>query len=122
MTVDNMTIPIQLTGPFIKENNILENYSKKGKITHLAIFSPYNNYISYNHSIENGEEKIDIVHRSFQISINEEEKTTIAMNKMQILDYEIEDNFTLLSFNQDEGVGTLVTFDLEIEKKGGTIK
>ena len=117
-----MTIPIQLTGPFTKDNNILENYLKKGKITHLAIFSPYNNYISYNHSIENGEEKIDIVHRSFQISINEEEKTTIAMNKMQILDYEIEDNFTLLSFNQDEGVGTLVTFDLEIEEKGGTIK
>ena len=44
------------------------------------------------------------------------------MNKMQTLDYEIEDNFTLLSFNQDEGVDTLVTFDLEIEKKGGTIK
>ena len=39
------------------------------------------------------------------------------MNKMQMLDYEIEDNFTLLSFNQDEGVGTLVTFDLEIGKK-----
>ena len=117
-----ISIPIQLTGPFTKGNNILENYSKKGKITHLAIFSPYNNYISYNHIIENGEEKIDIVHRSFQISINEEEKTTIAMNKMQILDYEIEDNFTLLSFNQDEGVGTLVTFDLEIEEKGGIIK
>ena len=120
-----MTIPIQLTGPFTKGNNILENYSEKGKnkITHLAIFSPYNNYISYNHIIENGEEKINIVHRSFQISINnEEEKTTIAMNKMQTLDYEIEDNFTLLSFNQDEGVGTLVTFDLEIEEKGGTIK
>ena len=113
-----MTIPIQLTGPFTKGNNILENYSKKGKITHLAIFSPYNNYISYNHIIENEEEKINIVHRSFQISINnEEEKTTIAMNKMQTLDYEIEDNFTLLSFNQDEGVGTLVTFDLEIGKK-----
>ena len=117
-----MTIPIQLTGPFTKGNNILENYSKKGKITHLAIFSPYN-YISYNHINENGEEKIDVVHRSFQISINnEEEKTTIAMNKMQILDYEIDDNFTLLSFNQDEGVGTLVTFNLEIKKKGGTIK
>ena len=113
-----MTIPIQLTGPFTKDDNILENYSKKGKITHLAIFSPYNNYISYNHSIKNGEEKIDIVHRSFQISINnEKELTTIAMNKMQTLDYEIEDNFTLLSFNQDEGVGTLVTFDLEIGKK-----
>ena len=117
-----MTIPIQLTGPFTKGNNILKNYSEKGKITHLAIFSPYNNYISYNHIIENGEEKIDIVHRSFQISINEEEKTTIAMNKMQTLDYEIADNFTLLSFNQDEGVGTLVTFNLEIKKKGGTIK
>ena len=65
-----MTIPIQLTGPFTKGNNILENYSEKGKITHLAIFSPYNNYISYNHIIENGEEKINIVHRSFQISIN----------------------------------------------------
>ena len=116
-----ISIPIQLTGPFTKGNNILENYLKKGKITHLAIFSPYNNYISYNHIIENGEEKIDVVHRSFQISINnEEEKTTIAMNKMQTLDYEIEDNFTLLSFNQDEGVGTLVTFDLEIEGKGGT--
>ena len=112
-----MTIPIQLTGPFTKGNNILENYSKKGKITHLAIFSPYNNYISYNHIIENGEEKIDVVHRSFQISINKGEKVTIAMNKMQMLDYEIEDNFTLLSFNQDEGVGTLVTFDLEIGKK-----
>ena len=113
-----MTIPIQLTGPFTKGNNILKNYSEKGKITHLAIFSPYNNYISYNHIIENGEEKINIVHRSFQISINnEEEKITIAMNKMQMLDYEIEDNFTLLSFNQDEGAGTLVTFDLEIEEK-----
>ena len=112
-----MTIPIQLTGPFTKGNNILKNYSEKGKITHLAIFSPYNNYISYNHSIKNGEEKIDIVHRSFQISINEGEEATIAMNKMQMLDYEIEDNFTLLSFNQDEGVGTLVTFDLEIEEK-----
>ena len=117
-----MTIPIQLTGPFTKEKNILESYFKKGKITHLAIFSPYNNYISYNHIVENGEEKIDIVHRSFQISINEGEEATIAMNKMQMLDYEIEDNFTLLSFNQDEGVGTLVTFDLEIEEKGGTIK
>ena len=117
-----ISIPIQLTGPFTKGNNILENYSKKGKITHLAIFSPYNNYISYNHSIKNGEEKIDIVHRSFQISINEGEEATIAMNKMQTLDYEIDDNFTLLSFNQDEGVGTLVTFNLEIEKKGGTIK
>ena len=42
------------------------------------------------------------------------------MNKMQTLDYEIEDNFTLLCFNQDEGVGTLVTFDLEIKGKGGT--
>ena len=117
-----MTIPIQLTGPFTKGNNILENYSEKGKnkITHLAIFSPCNNYISYNHSIKNGEEKIDIVHRSFQISINEGEKATIAMNKMQTLDYEIEDNFTLLCFNQDEGVGTLVTFDLEIKGKGGT--
>lgn len=118
-----MTIPIQLTGPFTKGNNILKNYSEKGKITHLAIFSPYNNYISYNHIIENGEEKINIVHRSFQISINnEEKKTTIAMNKMQTLDYEIEDNFILLCFNQDEGVGTLVTFDLNIEGKGGTIK
>ena len=117
-----MIIPIQLTGPFTKEKNILESYFKKGKITHLAIFSPYNNYISYNHIVENGEEKIDIVHRSFQISINEGEEATIAMNKMQMLDYEIEDNFTLLSFNQDEGVGTLVTFDLEIEEKGGTIK
>ena len=115
-----MTIPIQLTGPFTKGNNILENYYKKGKIIHLAIFSPYNNYISYNHINENGEEKINIVHRSFQISINNEEEATIAMNKMQMLDYEIEDNFTLLSFNQDEGVGTLVTFDLEIEGKGGT--
>ena len=112
-----MTIPIQLTGPFTKGNNILENYSKKGKITHLAIFSPYNNYISYNHIIKNEEEKINIVHRSFKISINEGEEATIAMNKMQMLDYEIEDNFTLLSFNQDEGVGTLVTFDLEIGKK-----
>ena len=114
-----ITIPIQLTGPFTKGNNILENYSEKGKnkITHLAIFSPYNNYISYNHIIENGKEKIDVVHRSFQISINNEEEATIAMNKMQMLDYEIEDNFTLLSFNQDEGVGTLVTFDLEIGKK-----
>ena len=117
-----MTIPIQLTGPFTKGNNILKNYSEKGKITHLAIFSPYNNYISYNHIVENEEEKIDIVHRSFQISINKGDKTTIAMNKMQMLDYEIDDNFTLLSFNQDEGVGTLVTFNLEIEKKGGTIK
>lgn len=118
-----MTIPIQLTGPFIKGNNILENYSKKGKITHLTIFSPYNNYISYNRSIENGEEKIDIVYRSFQISINnEKESTTIVMNKMKTLDYEIGDNFTLLSFNQDEGIGTLVTFDLEIEEKGGIIK
>ena len=117
-----MIIPIQLTGPFTKEKNILESYFKKGKITHLAIFSPYNNYISYNHIVENGEEKIDIVHRSFQISINEGEEATIAMNKMQMLDYEIEDNFTLLCFNQEEGVGTLVTFDLEIEKKGGTIK
>ena len=117
-----MTIPIQLTGPFTKDDNILENYLKKGKITHLAIFSPYNNYISYNHIIENGEEKINIVHRSFQISINKGEEATIAMNKMQMLDYEIDDNFTLLSFNQDEGVGTLVTFNLEIEKKGGTIK
>ena len=117
-----MIIPIQLTGPFTKEKNILENYSKKGKITHLAIFSPYNNYISYNHIIGNEEEKINIVHRSFKISINKGEKTTIAMNKMQMLDYEIEDNFTLLSFNQDEGVGTLVIFDLEIEEKGGTIK
>ena len=117
-----MIIPIQLTGPFAKDDNILKNYSKKGKITHLAIFSPCNNYISYNHIIENGEEKIDIVHRSFQISINEGEKATIAMNKMQMLDYEIDDNFTLLSFNQDEGVGTLVTFNLEIKKKGGTIK
>ena len=117
-----ISIPIQLTGPFTKDNNILENYLKKGKITHLAIFSPYNNYISYNHIIENGEEKINIVHRSFQISINKGEEATIAINKMQTLDYEIEDNFTLLSFNQDEGVGTLVTFNLEIEKKGGTIK
>ena len=118
-----MIIPIQLTGPFTKEKNILENYLKKGKITHLAIFSPYNNYISYNHIVENEEEKIDIVHRSFQISINnEKELTTIAMNKMQTLDYEIEDNFTLLQFNQDEGIGTLVTFNLEIEEKGGTIK
>ena len=117
-----MTIPIQLTGPFTKDDNVLENYLKKGKITHLAIFSPNNNYISYNHIVENGEEKIDIVHRSFQISMNEGKKATIAMNKMQMLDYEIEDNFTLLSFNQDEGVGTLVTFDLEIEEKGGTIK
>ena len=117
-----MTIPIQLTGPFTKGNNILKNYSEKGKITHLAIFSPYNNYISYNHIIENGEEKIDVVHRSFQISINKGEEATIAMNKMQTLDYEIDDNFTLLSFNQDEGVGTLVTFNLEIKKKGGTIK
>ena len=112
-----MIIPIQLTGPFTKDDNILENYSKKGKITHLAIFSPYNNYISYNHIVENEEEKIDIVHRSFQISINKGNKTTIDMNKMQMLDYEIEDNFTLLSFNQDEGAGTLVTFDLEIEEK-----
>ena len=112
-----MIIPIQLTGPFTKDDNILENYSKKGKITHLAIFSPYNNYISYNHIVENEEEKIDIVHRSFQISINKGDKITIAMNKMQMLDYEIENNFTLLSFNQDEGVGTLVTFDLEIEEK-----
>ena len=115
-----MTIPIQLTGPFTKGNNILENYYKKGKIIHLAIFSPYNNYISYNHINENGEEKINIVHRSFKISINKGEEATIAMNKMQMLDYEIEDNFTLLSFNQDEGVSTLVTFDLEIEGKGGT--
>ena len=116
-----MTIPIQLTGPFTKGDNILKNYSEKGKITHLAIFSPYNNYISYNRIIENGEEKIDIVHRSFQISINnEKESTTIAINKMQTLDYEIEDNFTLLCFNQDEGVGTLVTFDLDIGGKGGT--
>ena len=108
-----MTIPIQLAGPFTKDNNILENYLEKGKITHLAIFSPYNNHI-----IKNEEEKIDVVHRSFQISINnEEEKTTIAMNKMQTLDYEIENNFTSLYFNQDEGVGTLVTFDLEIEEK-----
>ena len=112
-----MTIPIQLTGPFTKGNNILKNYSEKGKITHLAIFSPYNNYISYNHIIENGEEKINIVHRSFQISMNEGKEATISMNKMQMLDYEIEDNFTLLSFNQDEGVGTLVTFDLEIKKE-----
>lgn len=117
-----ISIPIQLTGPFTKGNNILENYSEKGKITHLAIFSPYNNYISYNHIIKNGEEKIDVVHRSFQISINKGEEATIAMNKMQMLDYEIDDNFTLLSFNQDEGIGTLVTFNLEIEKKGGTIK
>ena len=118
-----MTIPIQLTGPFTKGNNILENYSKKGKITHLAIFSPYNNYISYNHTIKNGEEKIDVVYRSFQISINEEkEPTTIVMNKMKTLDYEIDDNFTSLCFNQDEGVGTLVTFDLEIEEKGGSIE
>ena len=116
-----ITIPIQLTGPFTKGNNILENYSEKGKITHLAIFSPYNNYISYNRIIENGEEKIDVVHRSFQISINnEEEETTIAINKMQTLDYEIEDNFTLLCFNQDEGVGTLVTFDLDTGEEGGT--
>ena len=35
-----MIIPIQLTGPFTKDNNILENYLQKGKITHLAIFSP----------------------------------------------------------------------------------
>ena len=37
-------------------------------------------------------------------------------------DYEIDNNFTSLCFNQDEGVGTLVTFDLEIEEKGGNIK
>ena len=117
-----MTIPIQLAGPFTKDNNILENYLEKGKITHLAIFSPYNNHISYNHIIENGEEKIDVVYRSFQISINEEKETTIAINKMQTLDYEIDNNFTSLYFNQDEGVGTLVTFDLEIEEKGGNIK
>lgn len=116
-----MIIPIQLTGPFAKENNILENYLEKGKITHLTIFSPYNNYISYNYIIENGEEKIDIVHRSFQISINKEE-LTVLMNKMKTLDYEIENNFTSLCFNQDEGVGTLVTFNLEIAEKGGTIE
>ena len=107
-----MTIPIQLAGPFTKDNNILENYLEKGKITHLAIFSPYNNHI-----IKNEEEKIDVVHRSFQISINEGELVTIVMNKMKTLDYEIENNFTSLYFNQDEGVGTLVTFDLEIEEK-----
>ena len=118
-----MIIPIQLAGPFTKDNNILENYLQKGKITHLAIFSPYNNYISYNHIIENGEEKIDAVYRSFQISINEEkEPTTIVINKMKTLDYEIDNNFTSLCFNQDEGVDTLVTFDLEIEEKGGNIK
>ena len=42
---------------------------------------------------------------------------------MKILDYEIEDNtFFSLCFNQDEDSNTLVTFNLEIEEKGGTVE
>ena len=99
-----MIIPIQLTGPFIKGNNILENYYKdKNKntiITHLAIFAPYNHTFTINNTNE-----------------------IITINKMKILDYEIENNtFFSLCFNQDEDSNTLVTFNLEIEEKGGTVE
>ena len=94
-----MIIPIQLVGPFNAGDNILEDYYKDKDnqpiITHLAIFAPYNHTFTINDTNEN-----------------------ITINKMKILDYEIEDNtFFSLKFNQDEDSNTLVTFDLEIEKK-----
>ena len=96
-----MIIPIQLTGPFTKGNNILENYYKDNTtITHLSIFAPYNHTFTINDTNE-----------------------IITINKMKILDYEIEDNtFFSLKFNQNEDSNTLVTFNLEIEEKGGIIK
>lgn len=84
-----MTTPIQLMGPFNTGENILSDYN--GQITHLSIAAPYNHVF-----------KIDGVE--------------VTMNKMKILDYEIEDNaFSSLSFNQNEDINTLVTFNLEIE-------
>ena len=93
-----MIIPIQLAGPFSAGDNILKDYCQdkynQPIITHLAIFAPYNH----------------------TFTINDTE--IITMNKMKILDYEIEDNtFFSLRFNQNEDSNTLVTFDLEIAKK-----
>ena len=91
-----MTTPIQLIGPFNAGENILSNYN--GQITHLSVAAPYNHVF-----IIDGIE--------------------VTMNKMKILDYEIEDNtFSSLKFNQNEDSNTLVTFEIEIEEKGGTIE
>lgn len=109
---------IQLQGPFSKDSNILAPFVEKGKITHLAVTSRYNHIKEVKEAVIDEKNVVtSYIHRSFVLKDTENKEITIAMNKMNILDYELEDYIIKsLVFNQDEGSGTIITFDLEEEE------